>query len=82
MGIGSCEGGTRGIFDLMYEGKKDFRLVVVDPRCSPEASKGEWVPIRPGSDLAFLMALVHVILYRNQEGLTIISLSGAPTRRT
>lgn len=63
MGIGSCEGGTRGIFDLMYEGKKDFRLVVVDPRCSPEASKGEWVPIRPGGDLAFLMALVHVILY-------------------
>ncbi|MCD8340411.1 MAG: molybdopterin-dependent oxidoreductase, partial [Burkholderiales bacterium] len=63
MGIGSCEGGTRGIFDLMYEGDKDFQLVVVDPRCSPEASKGEWVPIKPGGDLAFLMGLINVILY-------------------
>ena len=63
MGIGSCEGGTRGIFDLMYEGRKDFKLIVVDPRCSPEASKGEWVPIRPGGDPAFLMALIHTILY-------------------
>lgn len=63
MGIGSCEGGTRGIFDLMYEGNKDFQLVVVDPRCSPEASKGEWVPIKPGGDLAFLMGLINVIFY-------------------
>lgn len=63
MGIGSCEGGTRGIFDLMYEGNKDFQLVVVDPRCSPEASKGEWVPIKPGGDLAFLMGMINVIFY-------------------
>ncbi len=63
MSIASCEGGNRGVFDLMYEGDKDFHLVVVDPRCSQEASKGEWVPIKPGGDLAFLMGLIHTMLY-------------------
>lgn len=63
MGSAMTEGGTRGLLDLMYKGKKDFKLVVVDPRCSLEASKGDWVPIRPGTDLTFLMALAHVIFY-------------------
>ncbi len=63
MSNAASEGGTRGMFDLMYKGDKDFRLVVIDPRCSPEASKGEWIPIRPGGDLAFLMAVVHCVLF-------------------
>jgi anaerobic selenocysteine-containing dehydrogenase len=43
--------------------ERGMKLVVVDPRSSYEASKGEWVPIRPGSDLAFLLAMVHVMLH-------------------
>ena len=39
-----------------------MKFVVIDPRCSPEASKGEWVPIRPATDCAFGLAMLHVIL--------------------
>jgi anaerobic selenocysteine-containing dehydrogenase len=42
---------------------RGMKLVVVDPRCSIEASKGQWVPIRPGTDLAFLLAMAHVIMH-------------------
>ncbi len=46
--------------------ERGMKLVVVDPRSSYEASKGEWVPIRPGTDLAFLLSMVHVILHEVQ----------------
>lgn len=37
------------------------KLVVLDPRFSIVASKAnEWYPIKPGSDLAFVLALLHV----------------------
>ena len=58
--IGAANGETRALMDAINRGMK---LVVVDPRSSPEASKGEWVPIRPGSDLAFVLALINTILY-------------------
>ncbi len=45
---------------------RGMKLVVIDPRCSVEASKGEWIPIRPGSDLACLLAMANVML---NEGL-------------
>ncbi len=39
------------------------RLVVVDPYLSDTAAKAqEWVPIRPGTDGAFALALAHVII--------------------
>ena len=42
-------------------------LVVVDPRHSVAASKAtHWLPIKPGSDLALLLAWMHVIV---KEGL-------------
>jgi anaerobic selenocysteine-containing dehydrogenase len=43
--------------------ERGMKLVVVDPRSSYEASKGEWVPIRPGTDLAFLLAMAHVMMH-------------------
>ena len=43
--------------------ERGMKLVVVDPRSSYEASKGEWVPIRPGTDLAFLLAMAHGMLH-------------------
>lgn len=52
--------GTRRFAKAMERG---MELVVVDPRCSPEASKGRWVPIRPGTDLAFMLAFAHVMLH-------------------
>ena len=38
-------------------------LVVVDPRYSVAASKADhWLPIRPGTDTALLLAWIHVLL--------------------
>jgi len=42
---------------------RGMKVVSVDPHANIESSKGEWVPIRPGTDLAFVLALQHVILY-------------------
>lgn len=42
---------------------RGMKLIVVDPRCSPEASKGKWIPIRPGTDLAFLLSMAHVMFF-------------------
>lgn len=39
------------------------RLVVLDPYHSVTASKAhEWLPIKPGTDLAFCLAMIHVIV--------------------
>lgn len=54
---------TPGIRKFTEAMARGMRLVVVDPRCSIEASKGEWVPIRPGTDLAFVLAFAHVMLH-------------------
>jgi len=44
------------------------RVVVVDPRRTKTADRAdEWVPIRPGTDAAMLLAIVHVLF---AEGLT------------
>ena len=46
---------------------KGGQLVVVDPRFSTAAGKARyWLPIKPGTDLALLLAWIHVIL---DEGL-------------
>ncbi|NIV35205.1 MAG: molybdopterin-dependent oxidoreductase, partial [Anaerolineae bacterium] len=42
------------------------RLVVLDPRMSITASKAdEWIPIKPGTDLAFALAMIRTII--NEE---------------
>ncbi|RLB59585.1 MAG: nitrate reductase [Deltaproteobacteria bacterium] len=39
------------------------RIVVADPRMSVAASKADsWLPIRPGTDTALLLAWIHVLL--------------------
>ena len=44
------------------------RVVVVDPRRTKTADRAdEWVPIRPGTDAAMLLAIVHVLF---ADGLT------------
>ncbi len=43
---------------------RGMRLVVVDPRLSVAASKAnEWVPIRIGTDGAFVMSLMYVMVH-------------------
>ena len=43
--------------------ERGMKVVCVDPMCSTEGSFTEWVPIVPGTDLAFVLALTHVVLY-------------------
>ena len=39
------------------------KLVYLDPRFTKTAAKAaEWIPIRPGTDAAFLLAMIHVII--------------------
>ena len=47
--------------------RRNYKLVVLDPRLSEWAAKAdEWIPIRPGTDLAFLLAMINVVI---EEGL-------------
>ncbi|MBI3015468.1 MAG: molybdopterin-dependent oxidoreductase [Candidatus Tectomicrobia bacterium] len=43
--------------------KRGMRVVVVDPVGTNAAAKAdEWVPIRPGTDGAFILSLIHVLV--------------------
>ena len=43
---------------------RGMKLVVVDTRLSPEANKADlWIPIRGGTDQAFLLAMANVLIY-------------------
>jgi thiosulfate reductase/polysulfide reductase chain A len=51
---------TSELVDAVARGAK---LVVLDPRFTKTASKAtEWIPIRPGTDSAFLLAMINVIV--------------------
>jgi anaerobic selenocysteine-containing dehydrogenase len=53
--------GTRHTMDALLN--RGVKIVNVDPRCGPEASKMDWLPIRPGTELAFMLGILHTILY-------------------
>lgn len=60
----STLGGMHGYTDLQMNGMK---IIVVDPRYSETASKADlWLPLRPGSDAALALSMLHTIIY---EGL-------------
>lgn len=51
---------VRGVMSAMSKGGK---LVSVDPRFSVTSAKAhEWYPIKPGTDLALVLAIIHVII--------------------
>lgn len=58
--IGSADGGSDKVLEAIENG---LRIVAVDPHRTIESRYGEWVPIRPGSDFPFLLAMAHVILH-------------------
>jgi molybdopterin-containing oxidoreductase family molybdopterin binding subunit len=59
------------IFDAMEKGA---RLVVVDPRFSPTASKAhKWIPIRPGTDACLALSMINVIINENLHDKTFIA---------
>lgn len=49
--------------DMAEARSRGMKLVVVDPIGGNAASKAdEWIPIRPGTDTAFALSLLHVLL--------------------
>jgi thiosulfate reductase / polysulfide reductase chain A len=43
--------------------RRKAKLVYLDPRFTVTASKAdEWLPIRPGTDLAFYLAMIHALI--------------------
>jgi thiosulfate reductase/polysulfide reductase chain A len=52
--------------DLVDAIERGVKVVYIDPRFTKTASKAsEWLPIRPGTDLAFHLALINVIINEN-----------------
>lgn len=57
---------TPDSIDLMTARKNGCKLVVLDPRYTKTAGLAdEWYPVKPGTDMAFFLALAHVILNEN-----------------
>ena len=48
--------------DLITAVRNGAKLVVIDPRMTVTASKGQWIPIRPRTDMAMTLALMHVLI--------------------
>lgn len=54
---------TPDSIDLMDAMQRGCKLVVLDPRYTKTAALAdEWHPIKPGTDMAFMLALMHVII--------------------
>ena len=60
----SCPASGGGaVVDLRAKGVK---TVVIDPRFTPDAAKADvWLPIRPGSDVALMLAWIRYIIENN-----------------
>lgn len=57
---------TPDSIDFQKNQPKGQQLVVLDPRFTNTASKADkWFPIKPGTDLAFNLALINVIIKEN-----------------
>lgn len=51
---------TQDLVEAIANGAK---VVVLDPRFSKTAARAtDWIPIRPGTDLAFFLAMIHEII--------------------
>ncbi len=65
LSFGRNLGGSVAVGQTAKAGKArdNYKLIVLDPRLSEWASKADlWIPIRPGTDLAFLLAMINVII--------------------
>ena len=56
----------RQLRELASAREHGARIVAVDPRCSESAAVAhQWVRIRPGTDLAMMLAVAHVMIKEN-----------------
>ncbi|MCE4625388.1 MAG: molybdopterin-dependent oxidoreductase [Desulfurococcales archaeon] len=67
-GFDQGAGKSKNPFPWMFaEAKRrGAELIVFEPRLSETANKAtEWIPIKPGTDLAVLLAILHTIIYND-----------------
>lgn len=66
---------TPDTIDLLEaSSNRKARLIYLDPRFTVTASKAdEWYPIKPGTDLAFILGLLHVIVGENRYDKEFVS---------
>ncbi len=63
-----ASGSGIAIAEAVNRESNPLKIVSVDPHCGPDVShNGEWVPILPGTDMALLMAMMHVMLYEEEN---------------
>lgn len=63
MGIATREGFNHEVAGCADARQRGMKLVVVDPVGNNAAAKAdEWLPIRPGTDGAFALGMLHVLL--------------------
>lgn len=60
----ATDGVSRGFANGLANG---MRHISVDPKCGMDGSMGEWVPIKPGEDVAFLLGMLHSMMYENNK---------------
>jgi anaerobic selenocysteine-containing dehydrogenase len=60
MTAGFADGKARGTAHWLRNGGKG---VFVDPICTIEASQGEWVPVKPSTELSFTYAILYSMMY-------------------
>ena len=58
---GAAGGGVTRAADARLD--RGMRVVSIDPRCGEGANKGDWIPILPGTDLAFNLAVMHGMMH-------------------
>ena len=64
---------TPDSMDLMTARKNKSKMIVLDPRFTKTAAfADEWYPIKPGTDMAFFLAVAHVIIYEDLYDKTFI----------
>lgn len=55
-----------GMNHILQAKENGAKIIVIDPRFSEIARiADEWIPIRPGTDLAFRLALAHVLIHED-----------------
>ena len=68
MGSSMAENHPVGFQWVMEAREKGAKIIHVDPRFTRTSAMADiWVPLRAGSDIIFLGALVHYVLENNKE---------------
>jgi anaerobic selenocysteine-containing dehydrogenase len=68
---GASKGGTRFLVEAK---QRRARIVAIKPTMEPDAALADmWVPVRPGTDAALALAMLHVIICENLYDAAFVS---------